>query len=134
MPSHIFTRLGHWDESIETNQRSARAEPDSNAAVHPMDYMVYAYLQQGRVRAAKNVVDRAINNPDRFYGGTLGYNFSAMPARYALEREDWNGAARLKLPVGAAPYVRATSAALPMCSSCRCVTKKVRIVALARRR
>jgi hypothetical protein len=47
MPSHIFTRLGYWDESIATNRRSAAAEPDSNAAVHPMDYMVYAYLQQG---------------------------------------------------------------------------------------
>ncbi|MGH7636899.1 MAG: hypothetical protein ACREOK_04540 [Gemmatimonadaceae bacterium] len=107
MPSHIFTRLGHWDESIETNQRSARAEPDSNAAVHPMDYMVYAYLQQGRLRAARSVVDRAINNPDRFYGGTLGYNFTAMPARYVLEREAWTEAAALKLPVGAAAYVRA---------------------------
>ena len=107
MPSHIFTRLGYWDESIETNQRSARAEPDSNAAVHPMDYMVYAYLQQGRQLAAKDVVDRAVNNPDRFYGGTLGYNFAAMPARYALEREAWSEAATLKLPVGGAAYVRA---------------------------
>src|SRR5690606_30228637 len=44
MPSHIFTRLGDWRESIETNTRSARAEPDSNAAVHPMDYLVYAHL------------------------------------------------------------------------------------------
>jgi hypothetical protein len=107
MPSHIFTRLGHWDESIETNARSARAEPDSNGAVHPMDYMVYAFLQQGREREAKKVVDRAIVNPDRFYGGLLGYNFAAMPARYSLEREAWAEAATLKLPVGAAPHVRA---------------------------
>jgi hypothetical protein len=56
MPSHIFTRLGYWDESIETNARSARAEPDSNAAVHPLDYMVYAYLQQGRDSDARAVV------------------------------------------------------------------------------
>ena len=55
MPSHIFTRLGYWDESIETNRRSAAAEPDSNAAVHPMDYMVYAYLQQGRYAEARKV-------------------------------------------------------------------------------
>ncbi|MGH7677224.1 MAG: hypothetical protein ACRENU_02080 [Gemmatimonadaceae bacterium] len=108
MPSHIFTRLGYWDESIETNARSARAEPDSNAAVHPMDYMVYAFLQQGREREARKVVDRATVNPDRFYGGTLGYNFAAMPARFALEREAWAEAATLKLPVAtAAPYVRA---------------------------
>jgi tetratricopeptide (TPR) repeat protein len=107
MPSHIFTRLGHWDESIETNMRSARAEPDSNAAVHPMDYMVYAYLQLGRLNDAKRVVDRAVLNSDRFYGGTLGYNFAAMPARYALEREAWAEAATLKVPTGGAPSVRA---------------------------
>jgi tetratricopeptide (TPR) repeat protein len=107
MPTHIFTRLGQWDESIEMNQRSARAEPDSNAAVHPMDYMVYAYLQQGRERDAKRVVDRAVQNPDRFYGGVLGYNFAAMPARYALERGAWAEAATLKLPVGGSSYVQA---------------------------
>jgi hypothetical protein len=108
MPSHIFTRLGYWDESIETNARSARAEPDSNAAVHPMDYMVYAYLQQGRVAAAKGVVVRATVQPDRYYGGTLGYNFAAMPARFALEQEAWSDAAMLKTPpASASPWVRA---------------------------
>jgi hypothetical protein len=107
MPSHIFTRLGYWDESIETNARSARAEPDSNAAVHPMDYMVYAYLQQGRDEDARRVVSRAVQNPDRFYGGLLGYNFTAMPARFAVERGAWAEAAALKLPVGATPYVQA---------------------------
>jgi tetratricopeptide (TPR) repeat protein len=108
MPSHIFTRLGYWDESIETNQRSARAEPDSNGAVHPMDYMVYAFLQQGRERDAKRVVDRAVLNPDRFYGGVLGYNFAAMPARFALERGAWTDAAELKLASSNAfPHVKA---------------------------
>lgn len=107
MPSHIFTRLGQWDESIEMNQRSARAEPDSNAAVHPMDYMVYAYLQQGREREAKAVLDRAVQNSNRFYGGLLGFNFTAMPARYALERGAWSEAAELKLPVNALPHVHA---------------------------
>jgi tetratricopeptide (TPR) repeat protein len=107
MPSHIFTRLGYWDESIETNARSAQAEPNPDAAVHPMDYKVYAYLQQGRDAEAKRVLDRAVENPDRFYGGLLGYNFAAMPARFALEREAWADAAQLKLPVGALPYVEA---------------------------
>ena len=107
MPSHIFTRLGNWDESIEANLRSARAEPDSNSAVHPMDYMVYAYLQEGRERDAKGVIDRAIKNSDQFYGGQLGYNFTAMPARYAVERSAWSEAAALRLPVGGAPNVRA---------------------------
>jgi tetratricopeptide (TPR) repeat protein len=109
MPSHIFTRLGYWDESIETNARSARAEPDSNAAVHPMDYKVYAYLQQGRDGEAKRVLDRAVDNPDRYYGGILGYNFAAMPARFALERDAWSEATTLRVPVGALPYVEAVT-------------------------
>ncbi|MBR9988470.1 MAG: hypothetical protein KFH98_01885 [Gemmatimonadetes bacterium] len=107
MPSHIFTRLGYWDESIETNARSARAEPDSNAAVHPLDYMVYAYLQQGRDTEARRVVERVIRIDDRFYGGLMGYNFTAMPARFAVERSAWAEAAALALPVGATPYVQA---------------------------
>jgi len=107
MPSHIFTRLGYWDESIATNARSARAEPDSNAAVHPLDYMVYAYLQQGRDSDARRVVQRVIQIDNRYYGGLLGYNFTAMPARYAVERGAWAEAAALKLPVGATPYVQA---------------------------
>jgi tetratricopeptide (TPR) repeat protein len=107
MPSHIFTRLGYWDESIEVNTRSAAAEPDPDAAVHPMDYKVYAYLQQGRDDAARSVVQRAVQLPDRFYGGLLGYNFTAMPARYALERSRWDEAAELPLPTGALPYVEA---------------------------
>jgi tetratricopeptide (TPR) repeat protein len=107
MPSHIFTRLGYWKESIETNSRSAAAEPDPNAAVHPMDYMVYAYLQLGMDSAAKEVVDRAVQNSDRYYGGALGYNFVAMPARYALERGAWREAAGLRLPVNALPHVEA---------------------------
>ena len=109
MPSHIFTRLGYWDESIETNARSAQAEPVPDAAVHPMDYMVYAYLQQGRNREAGEVVARAVQNADRYYGGLLGYNFTAMPARYALERGAWSDAAELRIPVGALPYVQAVT-------------------------
>jgi tetratricopeptide (TPR) repeat protein len=109
MPSHIFTRLGYWDESISTNRRSAAAEPDSNAAVHPMDYMVYAYLQQGRDEEARKVVTRAVQNPDRFYGGIIGYNFAAMPARYALERGRWADAAQLRVPTNAPPYVEAVT-------------------------
>jgi tetratricopeptide (TPR) repeat protein len=72
-----------------------------------MDYMVYAHLQLGQNAAAGAVVNRAIQNSDRYYGGTLGYNFTAMPARYALEREAWAEAAALRVPVGALPYVEA---------------------------
>jgi tetratricopeptide (TPR) repeat protein len=107
MPSHIFTRLGYWDESIETNTRSAQAEPNPDAAVHPMDYMVYAYLQQGRDRAAGEVVGRAVNLPNRFYSGVQGYNFTAMPARYALERQRWTEAAQLTVPTDAPAHFTA---------------------------
>jgi hypothetical protein len=107
MPSHIFTRLGYWDESIEVNLRSAAAEPNPDAAVHPMDYLVYAYLQQGRDGSARSVVERAVQNPDRYYGGILGYNFAAMPARLALERGRWQEAAALRVPPAGPAYVRA---------------------------
>ena len=107
MPSHIFTRLGYWDESIETNQRSARAEPDSNAAVHPLDYMVYAYLQQGRDAEAERIIRNAADSKDEFYRGIIGYNFAAMPARYALERAYWKDAAVLKVPANLGPHIEA---------------------------
>jgi hypothetical protein len=107
MPSHIFTRLGYWDESIEMNRRSAEAEPVRDAAVHPMDYMVYAYLQKGQDAAALAEVQRARNLPDRFYGGIMGYNFAAMPARYVLERGAWQEAGALPTADQAAPFVAA---------------------------
>ena len=109
MPTHIFTRLGHWEESIALNARSAQAEPNPDAAVHPMDYMVYAYLQLGRDRSAGEVVTRARSIPDRFYGGVIGYNFAAMHARYALERGRWSEAASVPVPTGALPYVEAVA-------------------------
>jgi tetratricopeptide (TPR) repeat protein len=99
MPSHIFTRLGYWDESIKTNRRSADLEPTPGGKSHPMDYMVYAYLQQGRDDAALAVLKEIGGNTSGEYiAGTLGsYNALAMPARFALERDDWKAAASLKV-------------------------------------
>jgi tetratricopeptide (TPR) repeat protein len=97
MPSHIFTRLGYWDESIATNQRSADQEATPGGKAHPVDYMVYAYLQQGRDAQALSAI-QAIggNTTGEYIAGTLGsYNALAMPARYALERDDWSAAAAL---------------------------------------
>ena len=109
MPSHIFTRLGYWEESVETNRRSAAAEPDSNAAVHPNDYMVYAFLQQGRNADAWRVVARTKEAADRYYGAILGYNAIAMQARFALERSAWREAAALPVPARSAPFVEAVA-------------------------
>jgi tetratricopeptide (TPR) repeat protein len=110
MPTHIFTRMGYWEESIELNARSAEAEPVPDAAVHPLDYMVYAYLQLGRDREAAEVLARARSAPDRFHGALIGYNLAAMRARYALERNDWAEAAGLELPEGEAlTYVEAVT-------------------------
>jgi tetratricopeptide (TPR) repeat protein len=103
MPSHIFTRLGYWDESIEMNRRSAEASPAPNEAVHAMDYMVYAYLQQGRDAAAGEVVGRIAHADDPYYGGLLGFNALAMPARLALERGDWAAATALPAPPEGGP-------------------------------
>jgi hypothetical protein len=99
MPSHIFTRLGHWDRSIETNRRSAevaRADKDMNAELHARDYMVYAYLQTGRDEAAR----QAIAEVQQFAGAESAspagpFALSAMPARFAMERGAWEEAAAL---------------------------------------
>jgi tetratricopeptide (TPR) repeat protein len=108
MPSHIFTRLGYWDESIKTNRRSADLEPTPGGKSHPMDYLVYAYLQQGRDEAALAVIKEIGGNTSGEYiSGALGsYNALAMPARFALERDDWDGAASLKV-TAAAPAAEA---------------------------
>ena len=104
MPSHIFTRLGYWDESIKTNRRAADLEPAAGGKAHPMDYMVYAYLQQGRDQAAESVIKELSGAPGQDYtsstGAITGYNVMAMPARFALERNDWKAAVALQ-PIGA---------------------------------
>jgi hypothetical protein len=108
MPSHIFTRLGYWEDSIETNRRSAEAakaelkqanlEAGSYNAVHAMDYIVYAALQLARDRDARSVVDevRAIEKIDSEQFAAA-FAFAAIPARYALERRAWREAVDLPL-------------------------------------
>ena len=92
MPSHIFTRLGMWQDSIESNLRSAaaaKAENNGQEQAHAMDYLVYAYLQLGEDADAKRVVAESASisaNPAIFIGH---YALAAMPARYAVERHAW---------------------------------------------
>ena len=119
MPSHIFIRLGLWDESIAANQRAfeagldyARAhnQPVAPERLHALDYMVYAYLQEGRDRAARTTIDTALGLLTTATSSDVliaNYNRVAMEARLPLERGDWAAAARLpvraaELTIGAA--------------------------------
>jgi hypothetical protein len=107
MPSHIFTRLGLWQESIESNlagHRAAKAYAEKTyghggydqETVHTLDYLAYAYLQTAQDGAAKGVVNEIASlksgpNPNL----PIAYAIAAIPARYALERRDWPAAAVL---------------------------------------
>jgi hypothetical protein len=122
MPSHTFTRIGYWQESIETNIRSAEAaarEGTFGEALHAMDYQVYAYLQSGQDRAALQVIrdqaPKALAKLDlNAVGGAAPpvaglYAASAIEARYAIERGAWDEAAALKLRTPTAPFVEAVT-------------------------
>jgi len=110
MPSHIFTRLGMWDESIAANQASAEASRayaamrhrDASEAeeLHALDYMAYSYLQEAQDAEAKKIVDIAAKvkktNPELEF--SAAYALAAIPTRYAFERNDWAAAANLPIP------------------------------------
>ena len=117
MPSHIFTRLGLWQESIDSNLASAatarryvaRSHPgaESYDAAHAMDYLEYAYLQIGDEAKAKQIVEQAaavktFDDPSF----AAGYAIAAIPARYLLERRRWDEAARLEPPKQQLPWER----------------------------
>src|SRR5213083_467991 len=110
MPSHIFTRLGMWDESIAANKASAEASRayaamrhrDATEAeeLHALDYMAYSYLQEAQDTEAKKIVDvaakaRKTNHEVEFIAA---YALAAIPTRYAFERNDWAAAATLPIP------------------------------------
>jgi tetratricopeptide (TPR) repeat protein len=110
MPSHIFTRLGMWEESVAANQASADASRayaavrhrDATEAeeLHALDYMAYSYLQEARDTEAKKIVDLAAKvqktNPELEF--SAAYALAAIPTRYAFERNDWAAAATLDVP------------------------------------
>jgi hypothetical protein len=117
MPAHTFTRVGAWQESIDTNIASAQAATRDGVygeALHAMDYQVYAYLQSGQDAAARRVVDDTprvlarldVNAMGGAAPGVAGlYAAGAIPARYALERGAWDEAAALTPQATAYPYV-----------------------------
>jgi hypothetical protein len=109
MPSHIFTRLGLWQDMIASNEAAAKAGREYATAtsmdavwdqeLHSLDYLIYGYLQGAQDREAARVLER-VRSVSRAEppSQASAYTLAASPARYALERHDWAAAARLTLP------------------------------------
>ena len=113
MPSHIFTRVGYWKESISSNvesSRVARADREGHDQLHAMDYLVYAYLQLGQDSQAKAVIDE-MNTVSGFTETFIAgpYALAASPARYAVERGDWKAAAALQVRPSPLAHVQAVT-------------------------
>lgn len=115
MPSHIFIRLGLWDENIASNWKSYRAgssyakamgKPGAPEELHALDYAVYGYLQRGQDSAARAAVAEAakVKTPDS-RALVASYNRTAMAARIPLERSDWEAAAAFQGPGDSLPPV-----------------------------
>jgi len=102
MPSHIYTRIGYWQDSVDTNIASAKSCGDVDwCKLHAQDYMVYAYLQMGKVDEATKVVGQMreyaskVSNEGRF---VAAYALASGPLRLALETGQWKQAAEFTLP------------------------------------
>jgi hypothetical protein len=111
MPSHIFTRLGLWDDSIASNlaaRAAAHAQGDQGEELHAMDYLAYAYLQRGRESDAERVI-ADLHDMGALLGADfkVGYAATAMPVRLAMERQRWSEAAALQPLPESAPHVAA---------------------------
>jgi hypothetical protein len=120
MPSHTFTRLGYWQESIDGNvaaAAAARRQGQTAEELHASDYETYAYLQTGQDEAAARIVAALPDMASRFDSKALlvgagppaaGYfALAAIPARYALERQDWRQAENLVASATPFPYADA---------------------------
>ena len=119
MPSHTFTRVGMWEESVNTNNRSMQVALSGGSiaeALHAADYAMYAYLQMGKETEAKAILDglpalAARFDPNAITGAAPGsagvFALAAIPARWALERSAWAEAAALEPRASAYPYTEA---------------------------
>jgi tetratricopeptide (TPR) repeat protein len=113
MPSHIFTRSGMWNDSVQSNlaaRKSAREHGDIGEELHAMDYLTYAYLQLGN----KDEAASTINDLRQFTAlpseeFKVGYAATAMPVRFAVERKNWKEASATKIVDQAPPQVKAIS-------------------------
>lgn len=111
MPSHIFTRLGLWQDSISSNlaaRKAAHEQGDVGEELHAMDYLVYAYLQLGRYDEARAVIED-LNTMSNVASSDfkIGYAATAMPVRYAVEQHQWDEAANIGPMPGSPPHVAA---------------------------
>jgi len=120
MPSHIFTRLGLWQEAIASNLASAAAARDYeikmkmdatwDQRLHAMDYLEYAYMQTGQEAEARRLVEEAATITKVRAGGLVSdYALAAIPARFAVERQEWSEAAALTPRTTALPAAEAIS-------------------------
>ncbi len=119
MPSHTFTRTGSWQESIDTNVKSAaaaRRDGSVGEELHAADYRMYAYLQTGQDRAARRVLDALPETVRRYDPSVIAgaappaaayFAIAAIPARFALERGAWSEAAALEPRATGFPYTKA---------------------------
>ncbi len=109
MPSHIYTRLGLWQDSITSNIASrdaAHQQGDTGEELHAMDYLVYAYLQSGKDSEALEVV-RQLRSMENLKSRNfkVGYAATAIPVRDAVERGHWKDASNIEPPATAPPHV-----------------------------
>lgn len=111
MPSHIFTRLGLWDDSIQSNlasKQSAYAQGDAMGELHAMDYLVYAYLQEGKNEEAERVVTQFKAMPTLdMTEFAIAYAATAMPIRVAVEQGHWSDAVLVATRPDVPPSVQA---------------------------
>ena len=111
MPSHIFTQLGLWQDSILSNiaaRAAAHQQKDIGEELHSMDFLMYAYLQAGRNGEASQLLQELQEMPDLPVSQfKIGYAATAMPARYAIERREWAEAAAIPSKAGSSPEVLA---------------------------
>jgi tetratricopeptide (TPR) repeat protein len=119
MPSHTYTRIGHWQQSIDANiasVRAARREGSVAEELHASDYLVYAYLQLGQGRAAERILAALPAIAKSLDPNAIGaaappaagyFAIAAIPARIALEQGAWPEAVRLELRPSPVPFADA---------------------------
>jgi tetratricopeptide (TPR) repeat protein len=111
MPSHIFTRVGAWEDSVATNRRAAEVAKQggesADQAYHASDYSVYAYLQLARDGDARHTMEEALKGTRTSPAQAIPYAIAAMPARYAMERGAWREAMQLQSQPSRFPFTDA---------------------------